>query len=128
MVRLSGQRGVPVTNIDGQIIVGYDRPRLDSLLASAQKPRLGAAIASASEMAAKGLCQTAHGAYLGKVRPDGAAARAGLLPGDVIVSFADRQVSSALHLEQLIAGLSSGQTVSVGYVRGADRRDTPVRF
>ena len=28
----SGQRGIPVIDIDGNIIVGFDRPRIDSLL------------------------------------------------------------------------------------------------
>jgi glutaredoxin-like YruB-family protein len=32
MVRKSGQRGVPVLDIDGQIIIGFDRPRIDSAL------------------------------------------------------------------------------------------------
>lgn len=32
MVRRSGQMGVPVTDIDGQIVVGFDRDRLDKIL------------------------------------------------------------------------------------------------
>lgn len=28
----SGQMGVPVIDIDGEIIVGFDRPRIDSVL------------------------------------------------------------------------------------------------
>ena len=35
MVRLTGQLGVPVTVIDGQVVVGFDRPHLEQLLASA---------------------------------------------------------------------------------------------
>lgn len=31
-VEKSGQRGIPVTDIDGEIIVGFDRPRIDSAL------------------------------------------------------------------------------------------------
>jgi glutaredoxin 3 len=33
-VNLSGQRGIPVIDIDGEIIVGFDRPRLDAALAA----------------------------------------------------------------------------------------------
>lgn len=33
MVRLSGQMGVPVTDIDGQIVVGFDKEKIDKLLA-----------------------------------------------------------------------------------------------
>jgi len=32
MVRLSGQQGVPQTNIEGQIIVGFDKKRIEELL------------------------------------------------------------------------------------------------
>jgi len=32
MVKISGQMGVPVIVIDGQIIVGFDRTRIDSLI------------------------------------------------------------------------------------------------
>ncbi len=32
MVRKSGQRGVPVIDIDGEIIVGYDEPALKKAL------------------------------------------------------------------------------------------------
>ena len=32
MVNLSGQMGVPVVSIDGQSIVGFDRPRIDAAL------------------------------------------------------------------------------------------------
>jgi len=32
MVQKSGQRGVPVIDIDGNIIVGFDKSRIDELL------------------------------------------------------------------------------------------------
>lgn len=34
MVRLSGQMGVPVADIDGQIVVGFDKEKIDKLLAN----------------------------------------------------------------------------------------------
>ena len=50
MVNLSGQRGVPVVVIDGQVVVGFNRPRIDELLAarSARQPRLGLSVADAA--------------------------------------------------------------------------------
>lgn len=33
-VEKSGQMGIPVVDIDGQIVVGYDRPTIDRLLAA----------------------------------------------------------------------------------------------
>ncbi len=32
MIRKSGQFGVPVTDIGGQLVIGFDRPRLSELL------------------------------------------------------------------------------------------------
>ncbi len=32
MVRKSGQMGVPVLDINGQIIIGFDKPRIDGAL------------------------------------------------------------------------------------------------
>nr|WP_299027075.1 glutaredoxin family protein [uncultured Thermanaerothrix sp.] len=32
MVRRSGQQGVPVIDINGNIVVGFDRPKIDRLL------------------------------------------------------------------------------------------------
>ena len=118
MVRVSGQQGVPVTVVDGQVIVGYDRPRLDEALASARRPRLGAAVADAA----------GGGAYVGRVTPGGAAERAGLAPGDVILSFAGRSVRSAVHLEQLLAGVQPGARIPVEYRRGERSAHTTLSF
>ncbi len=32
MTRLSGQQGVPVIKIGGQVVVGFDRPKIDRIL------------------------------------------------------------------------------------------------
>lgn len=32
MIRLSGQRGVPVSDINGNVVVGFDRSRISQLL------------------------------------------------------------------------------------------------
>ena len=32
MVKISGQMGVPVVSIDGKIVVGFDKEKIDSLL------------------------------------------------------------------------------------------------
>ena len=33
MMKLTGQMGVPVITVDGQVIIGFDRAKLESLLA-----------------------------------------------------------------------------------------------
>jgi glutaredoxin 3 len=35
-VEKSGQRGIPVIDMDGEIIVGFDRPKIDNRLKSMQ--------------------------------------------------------------------------------------------
>ncbi|MGI5917533.1 MAG: PDZ domain-containing protein [Anaerolineae bacterium] len=119
---------MPVTVIDGQAIVGYDRPRLDDALARAQRPRLGAAVADAAEQADKGRTSIRQGAYVGRVSPGGAAAGAGLQPGDVIVALGGQNVSSALHLERLMARVRPGQSVPITYMRDGQQHQTTLRF
>lgn len=119
MVRISGQRGVPVTVINGQPVVGFDRPRLDELLAQAREPRLGAAVADAAEMAAKGRCAVTAGAFVGKVTPGGAASRAGLQPGDVIVAIANQRIGDIRALERSLRALRPGQVVAMTFARAS---------
>ncbi len=128
MVRLSGQQGVPVIRIGDEIIVGFDRPRLDEALARAQRPRLGAAIADAAEMAAQGRTTQRQGAYLGRVHAGGAAAQAGLLAGDVIISLAGQPVRDAFQLEQLLARMRPGTRVPVEYMRGGEVHRAELAF
>ena len=39
MIRLSGQQGVPVITVDGQVVVGFDQPRLRQLLQQASRAK-----------------------------------------------------------------------------------------
>jgi glutaredoxin-like YruB-family protein len=128
MVRLSGQEGVPVTVIDGQAILGYDRPKLDEALARARRPRLGAAVADAAAMAAQGRTAAAQGAYVGRVSPGGAAAQAGLRVGDVIVALGGRPVRSDVHLSQLLAGVQPGQRLAVTVLRDGREVQAALQF
>jgi glutaredoxin 3 len=114
MVRLSGQQGVPVTVVDGAVIVGYDRPRLDAALASFQRPRLGAAVADVSRTASGQDSSHLEGAYIGRVRPEGA----GLQAGDIIISLSGRPVRGAVNLEQLMAGVQPCSRIPIDYLRG----------
>jgi len=120
MVRLSGQQGVPVTVINGQSVVGFDRARLDQLLAQSRGPRLGAAVSDAAEMAAKGRCSVTSGAYIGKVTSGGAAVQAGLQVGDVIISLANQRIANTPALERALATLRAGQLVPLTFVRGSE--------
>jgi len=128
MVRVSGQQGVPVTVIDGKAVVGFDRPRLDQLLEWAQRPRLGAAVADAAEMAAKGRTAATEGAYIGRITPGGAAARAGLQAGDVITAIARQPIRGAAAVERVVARVRPGQSVPLTYVREGRKQETTIQF
>ena len=128
MVRLSGQRGVPVTVVDGEAVVGYDRRRLEQLLQRGQRPQVGAADAAGAKMATQERASVSHGAYVGRVRDGSAAARAGLQAGDVIISLANRPVEDASELEQIVSRLRMGQRVSLTYVRGEQEQETTLRL
>ena len=126
MVRISGQQGVPVTVIDGKAVVGFDRPR-DQLLAWAQRPRLGAALADAADMAAKGARRSPR-RLRRRVSPDGAAAGAGLQPGDVITAIARQPIGSAAAVERVIARVRRGQAVPLTYVRAGRSHEVMIQF
>jgi len=128
MVRISGQRGVPVTQLGGEVIVGFDRPRIDAALVQSRRPRLGAAVASAARMQAQGRCKAAQGAYVGKIRSGGVAAQAGLRAGDVILSIGGQAVESDINLQGLIEGAQPGERLSLRYQRQEQVIETVVTF
>jgi S1-C subfamily serine protease len=124
MIRRSGQRGVPVITVDDEVIVGFDRARLQRAIARARSaaaspPRLGAAVADAEKRTAQGI----RGAYVGKVTPGTPAARAGIAPGDVITRVDGQVISCAADLERTRSRLRAGAAVPVEVVRaGVPRR------
>ena len=112
MVRISGQQGVPVTVIDGQVVLGANMPMIDQLLAqrASRPPRLGVAIADATRIAAKKGLQLPAGAYVGRVNPGSSGAMAGLRTGDVIVQLAGQPVRSDQDVHTIMSRQGYGQT------------------
>jgi glutaredoxin 3 len=127
MVQLSGQQGVPVITVDGQVVVGFNQPRLMQLLKQA-KPKLGASIADAASQVGKHPGIPSSGAYVGRVRPGSAAERAGLRAGDVITALGGQPVIGAADVHRLVAQMPNGREVSLTYVRNGGDRDTLVRL
>jgi len=120
MVRVSQQQGVPVIVVDGQVVVGFDRPRLEQLLASARAGRVpfGASVADATKILSKQGQIPVFGAYVGKVAPSSPAARAGLQPGDIVTELNLRPITNAEDVAQALGGLGRGSRVSVVWTRG----------
>jgi S1-C subfamily serine protease len=120
MIRLSGQQGVPVITIGDQVVVGFDRRRLEELLATAamSKVELGAAVADAASRV-----QT-DGAYVGRVKPGSLAEKAGLKARDVIVELDGQTVRNSADLARIMASLRLGTKLKLIFMRHGQRVET----
>lgn len=123
----TGQRGVPVTKFENEIIVGFDQNRLNALIPRMQaagKPSFGAAVADASAITAKKGGPVQSGAYIGKIKPGSTAERMKLQVGDIITWINKMSISNAAQLEQAIASLKPGQQLTIIYLRGGTSHST----
>ena len=104
MVQLTGQMGVPVTEINGSYIVGFDQPALKAAVARLRSGgvKLGAQVADAAKML------NVPGALVGKVRAGGLAEKAGLREGDVITALNSQPVNNSADLAQALQKLTAG--------------------
>ena len=103
MVQATGQMGVPVTEINGSFIVGFDRPALQTAvrnLKARSQVRLGAQVADAA------LKMNQPGALLGPVKAGSLAEKAGLREGDIITALNGQPVSSVNDLAQALQKLN----------------------
>lgn len=117
MVRLTGQMGVPVILVDGQVVIGFDRPRLENLLVgdgNARRPRFGLKVADASRVARK------PGAVVGAVAPLSSGEKAGLKVGDIITEVNLKRINNSADLEHVLASLSAGSRVAFVFLRGQE--------
>jgi glutaredoxin 3 len=131
LVNSTGQMGVPVTIINGQIVVGFDRARLAQLTSQTQtrqRPPLGASVADASTVVASRSLGIILGAYVGRVRSGSIAERIGLAPGDVITELNMKPIANAADLEDALANLNSGNRFSLVFLRGNETMTTEGMF
>ena len=123
MMRKSGHQGVPQILVGDEIVVGFDRRRLDSLLRQyEQQASEGVSLGVRVADAAKHAPAIGQGAYVGYVTPASPAAKAGVQPGDVIVSLDERPVANADDLIAIGKSLQRGRAVSAVIMRGNERR------
>ncbi len=122
MVRLTGQLGVPVTVIDGQTVIGFNRPHLEQLLASGggQRPHLGLKVADASKVAQRTGSVPVFGALVGGANPGSLGERAGLRNGDIITELNLRPIRGADDLERAMAELTPGSRATIVFLRGQE--------
>jgi len=123
MVQQTGQMGVPVSVVDGQTVVGFDRARLEQLLAgkgNGRRPSFGLSIADASSIAQKAGGTPVFGAYIGRVAPSSPGEKAGLRPGDVITEINLRLIHNARDLESVLSSMAAGNRMAITFLRSND--------
>ena len=80
---------------------------------------LGGTVTSVdATLAAQNELSVDHGALIVSVTPNGAAAQAGLKPGDVIVQIGDKAVDDVPSLGDALVDKNAGEVVSVKVYRG----------
>ncbi|MGC8872834.1 MAG: glutaredoxin domain-containing protein [Chloroflexia bacterium] len=128
MVARSGQFGVPVIVVGDQVIVGFDRTRLERALArvAAQRPRLGARVAATRTL--PGERWAVDGAYVAHVLPGSPAEAAGLREGDIIVRLAGARVQGPDEIEQRLQEIAPGQTAEIVWIREGKEMRGHLRF
>lgn len=123
LIRLTGQTGVPVIVADGQVIIGFDQPRLEQLLsvkAGSNRPRFGLKVADASKIAQKAGAVPVFGALVGAVVPLSLGEKAGIKQGDIITEINMRPVRNADDLEKVITNMNRGSRASIVLMRGKE--------
>lgn len=120
MVQKSGQMGVPVTVLDREVVVGFNRERLEEILGSmsASRPPFGLRIADARTIAMKQGGLPVFGAYVGEVRPGSIAGRLGLKPGDIITELNMQPIHTSQELEASLSKLTTGARIQLVFARG----------
>jgi S1-C subfamily serine protease len=139
-----GNSGGALVNLDGAVIGIPTLAATDPEFNGAPAPGIGFAIPSntaknfASRLIASGSVAPAGRAFLGVVAatitlggvvvqsviPDGPAAKAGIKPGDVLVSVAGQSITTTDVLSSVLATLRPGQTVPVQILGASGRLAT----
>lgn len=143
-----GNSGGPLLNIHGEVVgintaivaagqgIGFAiptnmaRPIISQLVEKGKVTRawLGVSIKAVSEEEARslGLSKPA-GVVIAAVQGDGPAAKAGILAGDLVISFGNSEVRDPSHLQQLVAVTRIGAAVPVVVLRSGRKLTLTVK-
>jgi S1-C subfamily serine protease len=125
LARRTGRMAVPVTDIDGNLVVGFAPQQLEHYLSQAktsQAPSFGASVADASKYSASHGLGVLSGAYVGAVKPGMPAAISGLKPGDVITRLDSTAINSASDLDRALSRLEKGARFRISFIREGQPR------
>jgi serine protease Do len=146
-----GNSGGPLVDTSGDVIgitsvkivssevegIGYAissdeaRPIIEHLIRYGRVtyPWLGVSVSTVTPLvAASEHLSVDRGALIAEVVDGGPGEAAGLRTGDVIIRFADKEISSLTDLIQAIRGRQVGEEVDIVFVRGDDTRTTPAQL
>jgi glutaredoxin 3 len=130
MIEVSGQMGVPVIVVDDEVIVGFDRPRLQALIASGgsgvKRVRFGIKIADAAKKASSSGIGPVSGVIVGEVSPGFLGEKAGLKEGDIITEISNHKISNVSDMEQVLTALQPGNIVTILFKRNREPRKSEV--
>jgi S1-C subfamily serine protease len=132
MVNLTGQMGVPVIVIGEEIIVGFDRGRIQSLIEAGKESgdgkqiRFGLSVADAQKIAPQAGAMTVTGAIIGGVLPGFLGDKAGLKAGDIITGIGGRNITGAADMEHALEGVKPGDIVTILFLRGGESRKSEI--
>lgn len=130
MVNLTGQMGVPVIVIDGEIIVGFDRARVQELIAAGKnatpKIHFGLKIGDAQKVAPQSTAMAVTGAIIGEVSPGALGEKAGLKAGDIVTQINRQFITGAADMEHALVGMKSGDIVTIMFMRGGQPRKSEI--
>ena len=122
MVSLTGQMGVPVIVIDGEVIIGFDRQRIVELINGAKnappKIRFGLRIADAQKIQSPPGTIATAGAFIGDVAPGYLGEKAGLKTGDIITRINNQPINGAADVEHALTGVKQGDIMAFIFIRG----------
>lgn len=130
MINKTGQMGVPVITVGNEAVIGFDRARLESLLAGyhrqTQRPHFGLQVADAVKTASRFGVAPVPGALVGRVASGSFGERARLMPGDIITEVNSHPVRGAADLERVLESVGDGSRVSIVFTRGESTHKTEI--
>lgn len=131
MIRKSGQRAVPQTLIGDEMVIGFNRGRLEALLRPYEgeaTPRPSNGFALGVRVADARTHAPTHGvgAYIGHVKPGSRAERHGLQVGDVVTGLAGQPVATADDLISISQKIQTQRPIAVTYLRHGQQRQVMI--
>jgi len=146
-----GNSGGPLVNVSGEVIgitsvkivasevegIGYAissdeaKPILEDLIRHGHVtyPWLGVSASSVTPLLATSEdLSVDRGALVAEIVADSPAEAAGLQAGDVIIRFADKEITNLADLLQAIRGSQIGEDVEIVFVRGEDTKTTSAQL